>query len=74
MQRKLSALVLTFLLFVMVTSTAVPAANAADEPSAAAGKLTLKEGTEVKRVSGRDKAAPLAGASDTSAKERASAS
>jgi hypothetical protein len=48
MQRKLSALVLTFLLFVMVTSTAVPAANAADEPSAAAGKLTLKEGTEVK--------------------------
>lgn len=48
MQRKLSAPVLTFLLFVMVTSTAVPNAVAADEPPAAAGKVTLKEGTEVK--------------------------
>ncbi len=48
MKRKLSALVLTFLLFVMVTWTTVPNAYAADEPSAAAGKVTLQEGTEVK--------------------------
>ncbi len=48
MQSKLAALVLTFLLFAMVTSTAVPKATAADEPSATAGQVTLKEGTEVK--------------------------
>jgi hypothetical protein len=48
MQRKLSALVLTFLLATGVNILSVPDIYAADEASTAAGKLMLKEGTEVK--------------------------
>jgi len=47
MQRKLSTLALTLLLFITVILSPFQLAYAADEP-AASGKVVLKEGTEVK--------------------------
>jgi hypothetical protein len=48
MKRKVSAFTLMLLLLMTVSFSSVQPAYAADEPAASSGKLTLKEGTEVK--------------------------